>query len=113
MPLTFDRNWLSGATTHTLNNQTAVISLFQRGLASDLRGDRSHAESVRDAANAGTRPVKVYKGVHQDRFGTNTAHDQVRIDQAHFNIIFQEKACHVYVQPNLRGEWEITEITGA
>ncbi len=112
MTLVFDANWLSGAASHSLNSQTAILALFQQSLASDLRGNRTHAEAVRSAAISDSDTLNIYKGVHQDKFGTNTARDQIRIDQAHFNVVFGGKACHVYAQPNLAQKWEITEITG-
>lgn len=112
MALRFDKNWLKGAPNHALNSETAVLSLFQQPLASDLRGNRAHAESVRTAALSKTDELLVYKGVHQDTFGTNTKRDQVRLDQAHFNVVYSQQACHVYAQPNLSQKWEITEITG-
>jgi len=112
MTLVFADNWLRGAPQHALNSESAILALFQKPLAGDLRGDRAHAQSVRDAAISGEDELQVYQGVHQDKFGTNTARDQTRIDQAHFNVVFGGNACHIYAQPNLAQKWEITEITG-
>ena len=111
MTLAFDANWLSGADHHTLNSQTAILALFQQSLARDLRGNRTHAEAVRNSAISSTDSLTIYKGVHQDRFATNTRRDQIRLDQTHFNVVFNQRACHVYAQPNLAQKWEITEIT--
>ena len=112
MTLAFDPDWLQGAANHTLNSEPTILGLFQQALARDLRGNRSHAESVRATAISDSDSLTIYKGVHQDKFGTNTARDQVRLDQAHFNVVFNSRACHVYAQPNLGQKWEITEITG-
>lgn len=113
MPLTFRSNWLDRASSHAINKQPAIVALFGRALPSILNGDSSWAAEVRAAAlSKDGETVEVYAGIHQDKYFSNTARDQTRIDQSHFNVVYKGAARHVYVQPNLRGEYEITEITG-
>lgn len=107
--LVFAPNWLSGASDHPCNTEDAIRDLFKNRF-NILRTHGGWADTVRGLALGDGDTVRVYKGIHQEKFGSSNPRDQVRIDQSHFNVFVQGRPCHVYVEPYV-SRYEITEIT--
>ena len=113
MSLIFEPNWLVRLTDkdrqNKLNTETDIKGLFSAVKLE--RGDRTKANVVLSMLRSGEVDVIVYKGLHQSKYFSNNPLDNSRIDQAHFNVLIQGVAYHVYVQPSLSGKFEITEIS--
>lgn len=97
-----------------LNKEGALEALckaYQKSAAKDFRKDATNGGLVAAIMDDAATSVIMVKGLHQAAFVSNNPRDQTRLDQTHFRVEWAGKQHHIYVQPNLGGKWDITEIT--
>ena len=99
------------AKLNTVNALNDLAAKHKKKACADFRSDATAGLLIEAILDPAKTDVVMVKGVHQAKFGTNNPRDQVRIDQTHYQVRWGGKADHIYVQPNLGGNWDITEIT--